>query len=642
MQCKFLILGLVFLIFIQISSAQVCNCLNCADCMQKLNAANCSTVRLIANISDYNETCINNPENFSNKIFDCQSNIIGGNNSFGIYGIYLSNKANNTIKNCKITNFYFGIYLISALNNTIFNNSILGHNIGLKVESSENNSFVGNNISHNNNVALELNKSSSGNFILRNTISFNAYNGIVIYTGKNNHLISNVLYGNDNQTGNNPAISINDNYTLLQDNIISDNGGTGLQILSANNYVFNTTVLSNNENGIYLGTNSFNNTLIANILDLNKNGIFLYNSANNTIRGNSINKSLWNGIALSNSQKNVIINNSVKYNNYHGLYIMDASSTENNITLNIFCYNNRSSGNYYDIYDSDANNGSDNTCNTAYNYNDSGKEKCTYTCAILPEYCNSCISCTDKLNGNYPLINLNSSITTSGSGTCININANNITFNCSNYLITGSGSGIAIQVNNNFTKVMNCNISSFERGIYLYYSYNSEISSNVLHNNSKGIWLFNSNSTKISNNFAYNNSNGIYLDRSYFNEIYSNRIQNNSRGLHIENSKNNTIISNTITDNYVEGLYFTSTAENNSVLKNTICYNKGYDIQNNAGLGKNFGSENFCNITLSWKDSNATLTNCTYYCGQILSQTFSIFLNYGWNLISIPLNLVGI
>ncbi|OQX22279.1 MAG: hypothetical protein BWK75_01230 [Candidatus Altiarchaeales archaeon A3] len=101
-----------------------CSCINCSDCENKLNSASCSEIKLNANITNFTGTCINNPVNFSNKIFDCQGHIISGNNSgIGILTTY----PNATVKNCMIYNFSYGIQStgvnFTSLNNTLSNNS---------------------------------------------------------------------------------------------------------------------------------------------------------------------------------------------------------------------------------------------------------------------------------------------------------------------------------------------------------------------------------------------------------------------------------------------------------------------------------------------------------------------------------------
>ena len=131
----------------------VCNCSNCEDCIAKINNASCAEVILTTNINS-SSTCINNPENFSNKNFDCQSFTITG---FGIgYGIYLENRINNTIKNCIITNFSRGIYLVNSSHN-IFENNVITSNIGFYLDNSSSNIF------ENNTVMSELDFYSENN-----------------------------------------------------------------------------------------------------------------------------------------------------------------------------------------------------------------------------------------------------------------------------------------------------------------------------------------------------------------------------------------------------------------------------------------------------------------------------------------------
>ncbi|PKP54460.1 MAG: hypothetical protein CVT90_01165, partial [Candidatus Altiarchaeales archaeon HGW-Altiarchaeales-3] len=129
----------------------ICNCSSCMDCTAALtDTANCyNKVKLTTNLTTNPETCINNPENFNNKIFDCQDNTING--TRWNYGIYLKNKANNTIRNCTITNFWYGIYLENSSNNTFKGNDISNNGIGIYSENSSSiinsNFVVGNSIS---------------------------------------------------------------------------------------------------------------------------------------------------------------------------------------------------------------------------------------------------------------------------------------------------------------------------------------------------------------------------------------------------------------------------------------------------------------------------------------------------------------
>ena len=56
----------------------ICYCTTCSDCEAKINDPYCSEIRLADNIINHGGTCINNPANFNNKIFDCQEHTIDG------------------------------------------------------------------------------------------------------------------------------------------------------------------------------------------------------------------------------------------------------------------------------------------------------------------------------------------------------------------------------------------------------------------------------------------------------------------------------------------------------------------------------------------------------------------------------------
>jgi len=150
---KILTISVLCLIFLAMIMggvyADVCNCSSCGECNEKLNETSCSVVNLNASIINQTGSCINNPVNFNNKIFDCQGNAINGNgvDEWGTdAGIYLSDKQNNTIKNCIITGFYHGIYIINNSNfNQISNNEISNNAVGIfsnAADSTINSNYV--------------------------------------------------------------------------------------------------------------------------------------------------------------------------------------------------------------------------------------------------------------------------------------------------------------------------------------------------------------------------------------------------------------------------------------------------------------------------------------------------------------------
>ncbi|MEM5871287.1 MAG: hypothetical protein QW051_00270 [Candidatus Aenigmatarchaeota archaeon] len=130
-----------------------CNCSSCYECNLKLNDENCDEVLLIANISS-STICINNPENFNNKTFNCQSYVISGNSL--LYGIYLNGKNNNIVKSCVITNFDVGIYLYNSSNNSISDTTLKENEWALSIsENSQDNLFINIDVGFNFNATAE-------------------------------------------------------------------------------------------------------------------------------------------------------------------------------------------------------------------------------------------------------------------------------------------------------------------------------------------------------------------------------------------------------------------------------------------------------------------------------------------------------
>ncbi|MFN3528179.1 MAG: NosD domain-containing protein, partial [Candidatus Altarchaeaceae archaeon] len=176
----------IFLVFLigsadayNIEGNGVCTCDSCSDCTDALNDNKCSSVKLTIDIIDHSGTCIDNPENFNNKIFDCQGHKIDGNKSSWSYGVYLNQKHNNIIKNCVITDFNFGVYLNFSSNNILTGNNA-NSNIwyGIYLAFSSNNILTGNNANSNyKGIYLE---SSSNNTLINNTMNNNEYNNFDI------------------------------------------------------------------------------------------------------------------------------------------------------------------------------------------------------------------------------------------------------------------------------------------------------------------------------------------------------------------------------------------------------------------------------------------------------------------------------
>ncbi|PKP57314.1 MAG: hypothetical protein CVT89_04710 [Candidatus Altiarchaeales archaeon HGW-Altiarchaeales-2] len=199
----FLIFGLILMLS---SNVVACNiyCSDCTSCITAINSVS-SGQTICLNTSIFsNETCINNPANFNNKIFDCRVKAISGNGSD--YGIYLKGKYNNTIKNCIISNFNEGIYLSSSVE------------------------FIG---------GSYVEVPSSNNLITSNFLMFNNGDGIFIKDSSNNIISDNYIYQSSCNVGCG-GISLwwsTDNY-IINNNITSNTNGIYLKE-SSNNFIYN-------------------------------------------------------------------------------------------------------------------------------------------------------------------------------------------------------------------------------------------------------------------------------------------------------------------------------------------------------------------------------------------------------------------
>jgi len=286
-----LVVGIVLMLSGSVN-ASVCYCDSCSVCNEKLNDPSCNIVKLNTSIVQVG-TCINNPQNFNNKTFDCQGNTINGNNLWG-YGIYLYSRQNSTIKNCIIIGFDNGIYLDYSSNNILTNN-------------------VANN---NDNDGIRL--YSSSNNILTNTTANNNYDGILLSSSSNNTLTNNTA--NNNYDG--ILLSSSSNNTLT--NNTANNNEYGIHLYSSSNNTLTNNAVNNNWHGIYLNDAS-SNTFISNTVKFNKRDGFC--ALFSTSTGNIINA-------------NTFCSNNQLGGNYYDIYIGAGSTTgDNNICNTTYNYN---------------------------------------------------------------------------------------------------------------------------------------------------------------------------------------------------------------------------------------------------------------------------------------------------------------
>jgi len=140
------------------------------------------------------------------------------------------------------------------------------------------------------------------------------------------------------------------------------------------------------------------------------------------------------------------------------------------------------------------------------------------------------------------------------SSPCIEIRADNVTFNGNGYSVEGSGSGLGIYVNGR-TNVTVKNVGTRD-------------------------W-----------------DRGIWLDRASQTKVLNSTVETNTDGVHLTRSTNNSIERNKISDNENAGLRTRLSSDGNEVVNNTFTSNGGAAIANietsgNEVVGNNVSSTN--------------------------------------------------
>ena len=304
----------------------------CDDCEAALNdnlhcANQVNYVGIVA-ISDYPGTCISDPANFNNKIFDCQGNTIDGNDNYDgdsyESGIYFWGKTGNVIRNCVITDFYYaGIRLFGA--------SSYNDIINCTINSNEGGSQFGNGI------YLEGYSSahSTYNGIINCTVNSNR-NGIYAYYAKFSKIMGNMITSNSdyglflnhapysNLTNNN--LTSNGRYSLWEngfigctyiDDLSNIGGDSGKPIRYEHDRSDNFNISNTDEYSAILFCR-VDNALIDNVTisnpKTNNDGIRFIDSDNITIKNSNVSNN-YIGIEL-NGDNSIITNNILNNNNF--------------------------------------------------------------------------------------------------------------------------------------------------------------------------------------------------------------------------------------------------------------------------------------------------------------------------------------
>jgi len=197
--------------------------------------------------------------------------------------------------------------------------------------------------------------------------------------------------------------------------------------------------------------------------------------------------------------------------------------------------------------------------------------------------CSSCEDCSDKLNGDYPVVKLTGDIV-SKSGSCIEFNADNVEFDCQGHTISGRASNSGIDVRNHHNvKIKNCIVTNFLYGIYLSSSSKNTLAFNKVRRNAFGIFLQSSNHNTFASNIASSNTYvGILIGlSSNYNTLTSNTASSNHIGISLHSSSNNTLIGNTASNNNYAGIVLDSSSNNNlmsNMMEKDGIYIRGSDV----------------------------------------------------------------
>jgi len=581
---------LVLLVLISVSSAY--NVFNnafycggtCADCINALNNNTYSTVYLNSSLT-FMGTCINDPSNFSNKIFDCQNNTIMG-SEIG-YGIYSEGETNITIRYCEIHNFTRGVFISSASDITLLSNNLSSNTGGTNSTDSGHGVFF-NDVSDSE-IRDNVINSNKGGWAW-NAVGPAGY-GLFLNNSNRNSITNNTLNHNKggNSSGNYTAgtgygmyLFSSNNVNITENLIFNTTGGNavlGQGGISYSMYIHgcvNVSMINNTVNRSYGGSNNTvpffygfgistwrtdRSEIVENkVDDSNSNSIDVRLGRWNNITGNNVTASSVNSI---NVDESILINISGNriFTGLNGIYISgsnDSVITENHL---------------------ESNTGSGIALSGTGNITVSGN-------TALNQQFGPALS-IDRHTTDSLITNNNFTSNALGVGMRNNSLRNNISGNnisdCAMAGIVVSGSPNNV-IHNNL--VMNAS----QVAIYINVSDGNSIGGNTVTDSMYGVAVSNASDNNISETNATGHSiAGIFIDLSTNTLIDPSHIYGNTAdGIQVTNSIGTTIEDLKVYDNTQYGIYFSNS--NGSVIDNCTVYNNG-------NYGIYLSSSNLNNLT---------------------------------------------
>ena len=537
---------------LNVSETDYCYCSSCVECTNALNNPNCTYVQLVSDIINYSTTCINNPAGFVNKTFDCAGNEISG-AAGSWFGIHLTSKTGNTIKDCNIKRFPYGIYLASSSNNFIDNAAADSNAYGIYLYNSPGNTINNSLVTSSSGYGLYL--YSSPNTMMRNNRLDNNDHNFVLSWG--NYLPDFYQDIDDTNTVDGKPIF----YWIAGKN--APNGCRDYEIDGTSNAGFvalvscdNVTVrglnLSRNGNGILLA-NTSNSKILNNSLSFHDSGaIHLFHSPDNSITNNKLSFN-YDGMLVRYSNNTLVKDNIISPNDDWGIYFEHSDNNriignklgssgwaglDFDYSNNNLIHDNDVSNSYYGLYFSRSIN--NNISNTLADYNDGG--------GIYMRY--------------------------SGDSILINNTAN-----------SNGWTGFEISDSYSIVMINNSALSNYWDGFYIDDSTNNVVIGNDASENGwLGFEIYRGSGHRIENNIAnLNNWTGIDMHGTSNNNVTWNTANLNVwSGISIYSSDNILARDNIANDNEAHGIQL-SRSTNVKAVNNTAKENWLYDISFSVG-----------------------------------------------------------
>jgi len=416
---------------------------------------------------------------------------------------------------------------------------------------------------------------------------------------------------------------------------------------------FTNLILNNDTKGISLIGNS-NNTLTNMTTNSNTVGVYISSSSNNIIQDSNISSTTSDVVLDTTSTNNIFLNTSYSLSKesveagsslirkwYYRSYVNDtggnpvsnanllAYDVENNLiantTTNSSGWSNKTglieyinSGGtriHYDNY-------------TIYAYNLTYVGNISYNVSLELNKLNSAITVSEgnftghqpkivrcmSLSGGGTLYILSNSLST--TGTCINIQANNITLDLNGFNITGDGGeydyGINISNYNTTTirngGVYNCGDGSFGGGVYLEDSSNNILTNITANSNTNGIYFEGGSNNTLTNITTNSNTIGIFIYLGSNNTLTNINANSNSNdyGIYLSSSSNN-IIQNSNISSTTYDVYLETTSTNNIFLNASYSLSKE-SVEAGSSLIRKWYYRTYVNDTNGANVSNANIT----------------------------------